>query len=192
MFVYNKLVDIFPKHQLFYIIGAFYFSVFSAIAIALADPVIGVRNDNASPTRIIGEQSLRVWCHLWNPPFSYALAVVYKVPYVFGTIYERAFLLAWLYTRFVIFAADTRVPANSNFYTHTYIPRMFFSTLNMERDSWCLGQHQTYYPFVVLEALCPERYMLEADELVMFSSRKHDKCGTLTSAAPLTAEVTQP
>lgn len=55
VFVYNKMVDIFPKHQLFYIIGAFYFSIFSAIAIALADPVIGVGNDNASPTRLIGE-----------------------------------------------------------------------------------------------------------------------------------------
>ncbi|CAM9492176.1 unnamed protein product [Pylaiella littoralis] len=54
VFVYNKLVDIFPKHQLFYIIGAFYFTAFSAIAIALADPVIGVQNDAASPTRIIG------------------------------------------------------------------------------------------------------------------------------------------
>eukprot|EP00903_Cladosiphon_okamuranus_P017115 g15768.t1 len=54
VFVYNKLVDIFPKHQLFYIIGAFYFSVFSAIAIALADPVIGVGNDQASPSRLIG------------------------------------------------------------------------------------------------------------------------------------------
>lgn len=58
MFVYNKLVDIFPKHQLFYIIGAFYFAVFSAIAIALADPVIGVQNDAHSPTRVIGEGSL--------------------------------------------------------------------------------------------------------------------------------------
>ncbi|CAN0371549.1 unnamed protein product, partial [Ectocarpus sp. 8 AP-2014] len=54
VFVYNKLVDIFPKHQLFYIIGAFYFATFSAIAIALADPVIGVQNENASPTRLIG------------------------------------------------------------------------------------------------------------------------------------------
>ncbi|CBJ29086.1 conserved unknown protein [Ectocarpus siliculosus] len=54
VFVYNKLVDIFPKHQLFYIIGAFYFATFSAIAIALADPVIGVQNKNASPTRLIG------------------------------------------------------------------------------------------------------------------------------------------
>lgn len=51
------MVDIFPKHQLFYIIGAFYFSVFSAIAIALADPVIGVRNDIKSPTRLIGEET---------------------------------------------------------------------------------------------------------------------------------------
>lgn len=57
VFVYNKLVDIFPKHQLFYIIGAFYFTAFSAIAIALADPVIGVQNDAASPTRIIGEET---------------------------------------------------------------------------------------------------------------------------------------
>ena len=55
MFVYNKLVDIFPKHQLFYIIGAFYFATFSMIGIALADPVIGVANEHADPSRIIGE-----------------------------------------------------------------------------------------------------------------------------------------
>lgn len=54
--MYNKLVDLFPKHQLFYLIGGFYFVVFSAIAIALADPVIGVANDNANPTRLIGEE----------------------------------------------------------------------------------------------------------------------------------------
>lgn len=57
VFLYNKLVDLFPKHQLFYIIGGFYFLVFSAIAIALADPVIGVANDNSSPTRLIGEET---------------------------------------------------------------------------------------------------------------------------------------
>lgn len=55
VFVYNKLVDIFPKHQLFYIIGAFYFATFSMIGIALADPVIGVANEHADPSRIIGE-----------------------------------------------------------------------------------------------------------------------------------------
>lgn len=58
VFVYNKLVDIFPKHQLFYIIGAFYFALFAAIAIALADPVIGVQNDATSPTRVIGEEAM--------------------------------------------------------------------------------------------------------------------------------------
>lgn len=57
VFLYNKLVDLFPKHQLFYLIGGFYFVVFSAIAIALADPVIGVANDNANPTRLIGEEN---------------------------------------------------------------------------------------------------------------------------------------
>ncbi|CAN0028996.1 unnamed protein product, partial [Laminaria digitata] len=54
VFLYNKLVDLFPKHQLFYLIGGFYFVVFSAIAMALADPVIGVANDDSSPTRLIG------------------------------------------------------------------------------------------------------------------------------------------
>lgn len=56
VFVYNKLVDLFPKHQLFYIIGGFYFVVFAAISVLLADPVIGMPNPVASPTRLIGEK----------------------------------------------------------------------------------------------------------------------------------------
>ncbi|CAM9435695.1 unnamed protein product, partial [Sphacelaria rigidula] len=54
VFVYNKLVDMFPKHQLFYIIGGFYFLVFSSIACLLADPNIGIRNEHQSPHRLIG------------------------------------------------------------------------------------------------------------------------------------------
>ena len=63
VFLYNKLVDMFPKHQLFYLIGGFYFVVFSSIAIALADPVIGVANDASSPTRLIGEENycINMW-----------------------------------------------------------------------------------------------------------------------------------
>ncbi|CAM9593200.1 unnamed protein product, partial [Discosporangium mesarthrocarpum] len=54
VFVYNKLIDLFPKHQLFYIIGGFYFVVFMCIALLLADPVIGVENTDADPARLLG------------------------------------------------------------------------------------------------------------------------------------------
>lgn len=55
VFLYNKLVDIFPKHQLFYLVGGFYFVVFSGIAVMLADPVIGIKNEVQDPNRLIGE-----------------------------------------------------------------------------------------------------------------------------------------
>lgn len=54
--MYNKLVDFFREHELFYIIGVFYFTLFSTIAVFLAHPTIGVQNENRSPARIIGEQ----------------------------------------------------------------------------------------------------------------------------------------
>lgn len=49
-------MDLFPKHQLFYIIGGFYFVVFSAIACLLADPNIGIKNEEQNPHRLIGEE----------------------------------------------------------------------------------------------------------------------------------------
>ncbi|CAM9648266.1 unnamed protein product, partial [Phaeothamnion confervicola] len=54
VFVYNKLIDLFPKHQLFYIIGGFYAAVFCLISLMLADPEIGIANTNASPDRWLG------------------------------------------------------------------------------------------------------------------------------------------
>mmetsp|Transcript_43635 Transcript_43635/g.118608 ORF Transcript_43635/g.118608 Transcript_43635/m.118608 type:complete len:542 (+) Transcript_43635:572-2197(+) len=52
--VYNKLIDMFPKHQLFYIVGGFYAIAFSIIAACLAHPVWGVENTESSPYRILG------------------------------------------------------------------------------------------------------------------------------------------
>jgi len=54
VFIYNKLIDIFPKHQLFYIVGGFYTVTFSVIAYYLADPVIGIENTKADPYRLLG------------------------------------------------------------------------------------------------------------------------------------------
>eukprot|EP01084_Bolivina_argentea_P110451 197218_1 len=54
VFVYNKLIDLFPKHQLFYVVGGFYCLVFISISWMLADPNIGLRNTNASPNRLLG------------------------------------------------------------------------------------------------------------------------------------------
>mmetsp|Transcript_18422 Transcript_18422/g.25311 ORF Transcript_18422/g.25311 Transcript_18422/m.25311 type:complete len:525 (+) Transcript_18422:66-1640(+) len=52
--IYNKLVDIFPKHQLFYIIGGFYAAVFFIISLLLDHPTIGIHNTEADPSRVIG------------------------------------------------------------------------------------------------------------------------------------------
>lgn len=57
--MYNKLVDAFPKHQLFYLVGGFYFVVFAGIAALLADPVIGIQNETKDPFRLIGERDGR-------------------------------------------------------------------------------------------------------------------------------------
>ncbi|KAJ1452110.1 ADP/ATP carrier protein [Pelagophyceae sp. CCMP2097] len=57
VFIYNKLIDLFPKHQLFYIVGGFYSVVFCGIAAALASPAtssLSIYNTTASPTRLIG------------------------------------------------------------------------------------------------------------------------------------------
>ena len=57
VFVYNKLIDMFPKHQLFYIVGGFYATLFTMIAVALALPAtssLSIYNTEASPYRYIG------------------------------------------------------------------------------------------------------------------------------------------
>lgn len=50
----NKLVDVFPKHHVFYMLGLFYACLFTLIAMLLAHPTIGLKNDNEDPTRILG------------------------------------------------------------------------------------------------------------------------------------------
>lgn len=52
--VYSKLVDMFKKHQLFYIICGFYGLIFASIAFLLMSPTMGVANTIASPDRILG------------------------------------------------------------------------------------------------------------------------------------------
>ncbi|KAG5184352.1 hypothetical protein JKP88DRAFT_269750 [Tribonema minus] len=54
VFVYNKLLDVFPKHRLFYIVGGFYALAFGVISALLADPVVGLANTKADPTRLLG------------------------------------------------------------------------------------------------------------------------------------------
>lgn len=51
----NKLVDLVPKHYLFYIIGGFYAALFAIIAGLLAHPTVGIANTKPDPTRWIGK-----------------------------------------------------------------------------------------------------------------------------------------
>lgn len=52
--VYSKLVDMYKKHQLFYIICGTYGSLFAIIAYMLMHPTIGTANTAASPDRLLG------------------------------------------------------------------------------------------------------------------------------------------
>ncbi|KAH8057785.1 TLC ATP/ADP transporter [Aureococcus anophagefferens] len=57
VFVYNKLIDMFPKHQLFYIVGGFYATLFTIIAVGLALPAtssLSIYNTEPSPYRLLG------------------------------------------------------------------------------------------------------------------------------------------
>jgi len=57
VFVYNKLIDLFPKHQLFYIVGGFYATLFTLIAALLASPAtssFSILNTTPSPYRLLG------------------------------------------------------------------------------------------------------------------------------------------
>ena len=58
VFVYNKLMDFVPKHQLFYYVGLFYFCTFSCIAYMLASPTYGLANTKADPSRLLGTSLL--------------------------------------------------------------------------------------------------------------------------------------
>jgi len=52
--VYNKLLDYYPKHTLFYMMGVFYGILFGAIGLLLMHPTIGLPNQQADPSRILG------------------------------------------------------------------------------------------------------------------------------------------
>eukprot|EP01104_Vermistella_antarctica_P006363 TRINITY_DN17067_c0_g1_i1.p1 TRINITY_DN17067_c0_g1~~TRINITY_DN17067_c0_g1_i1.p1 ORF type:complete len:483 (-),score=93.76 TRINITY_DN17067_c0_g1_i1:23-1471(-) len=53
--VYSKLIDVVPKHQLFYIIGSFYMVLYCAIAYFLSSPVYGMNNpDGPSVSNLLG------------------------------------------------------------------------------------------------------------------------------------------
>jgi ATP:ADP antiporter, AAA family len=52
--VYNKLVDIMPKHRLFYLMGGTYAVIFAVVSMLLAHPTIGIANNNPDPTRLLG------------------------------------------------------------------------------------------------------------------------------------------
>jgi AAA family ATP:ADP antiporter len=52
--VYSKLVDMYKKHQLFYIICGFYGTLFAAVAYMLMHPTIGTANTVAAPDRLLG------------------------------------------------------------------------------------------------------------------------------------------
>jgi len=54
VFVYNKLVDMYPKHQLFYIFGSFYFVLFTTISFVLRHPHYGLPNQTPDPSRLLG------------------------------------------------------------------------------------------------------------------------------------------
>mmetsp|Transcript_15323 Transcript_15323/g.23073 ORF Transcript_15323/g.23073 Transcript_15323/m.23073 type:complete len:537 (+) Transcript_15323:111-1721(+) len=52
--VYNKLVDIMPKHHLFYLMGSAYAIIFGITSLLLSHPTIGIANNDADPTRLLG------------------------------------------------------------------------------------------------------------------------------------------
>lgn len=52
--VYSKMVDLFAKHKLFYVICSFYAALFFIIAYFLAHPTIGLANTVADKSRVLG------------------------------------------------------------------------------------------------------------------------------------------
>lgn len=50
----NKLLDIFPKHQLFYMMGVAYGILFGLMGLLLLHPTVGLPNINAHPSRFLG------------------------------------------------------------------------------------------------------------------------------------------
>lgn len=54
MIVDNKLLDMYPKHHLFYMMGIAYGVLFGIMGLLLLHPTIGLSNIEASPTRFLG------------------------------------------------------------------------------------------------------------------------------------------
>ena len=52
--VYNKLLDIMPKHHLFYLMGGVYGIFFTIMGFLLMHPTIGLPNTTPSPDRLLG------------------------------------------------------------------------------------------------------------------------------------------
>lgn len=52
--IYNKLLDIYPKHHLFYMMGVTYGILFGLMGLLLLHPTIGLANTKADPTRFLG------------------------------------------------------------------------------------------------------------------------------------------
>lgn len=53
--IYNAFLDSdIPRHKLFYLFGTFYLGLFTAIALLLAHPTIGLANQQANPMRLLG------------------------------------------------------------------------------------------------------------------------------------------
>lgn len=53
-FVDNKLLDLYPKHYLFYMMGIAYGILFAVMGLLLLHPTIGLTNTQADPTRLLG------------------------------------------------------------------------------------------------------------------------------------------
>lgn len=52
--VYNKLLDMMPKHHLFYLMGGVYGVMFTIMGFMLMHPTLGLANSEPSPTRLLG------------------------------------------------------------------------------------------------------------------------------------------
>ena len=53
--IYNRMLDSdLPRHHLFYIFGSFYSVLFTAIALLLMHPTIGLENELPNPARLLG------------------------------------------------------------------------------------------------------------------------------------------
>lgn len=52
--IYNKMLDIYPKHELFYMMGLSYGAIFTVVGLLLLHPTVGLPNANPSPYRTLG------------------------------------------------------------------------------------------------------------------------------------------